>query len=60
MKTTDGGATWFRMTDPATSTSDLETCSFVDENNGYVFGASGNGYKTTDGGTSWALLPLLL
>ncbi len=37
-------------------TSDLETCSFVDENNGYVFGASGLGYKTTDGGTTWTPL----
>jgi photosystem II stability/assembly factor-like uncharacterized protein len=38
MKTTDGGASWFRMTDPVTSTSDAETCFFVDENTGYVFG----------------------
>jgi hypothetical protein len=58
MKTTDGGATWYRVTDPYTSTDDLETIFFVNENTGYVFGAPNEGYKTTDGGTTWSILTI--
>ncbi len=55
-KTTDGGASWIQVTQPIVSLSDLRTASFLDENNGYVFGEAGLGYKTTDGGTTWTAL----
>jgi len=55
-KTTDGGANWVLVTQPAVSTSDFRAASFLDVNNGYVFGETGLGYKTTDGGTTWTAL----
>jgi photosystem II stability/assembly factor-like uncharacterized protein len=55
-KTTNGGESWFQVTQPAVSTADLETIYFVDANTGYTFGATGLGYKTTDGGTTWSTL----
>ena len=55
LKTVDGGNTW-SLIDPGTSNALLDI-DFVDENTGWVLGASGSSgatiLKTSDGGATW-------
>jgi len=62
LKTTNGGATWLRITSP-TTTSVFSQVKFSNANTGYIVGGtlsnnSGTLLKTTDGGTSWSQIPL--
>ncbi len=58
LKTTDGGANWFQVTQPFVGTNDIYTIDFVTPDIGWAFvnyapPSGGSVYKTTDGGTSW-------
>lgn len=56
-KTTDGGATFFELTQPVTGTThDFNAIEFADANIGYAAGLSGKIIKTTDAGATWTLL----
>ena len=59
LRTTDGGATWERLTVPDADTLQFRDIHAIDERTAYVLSA-GPGplsriYKTTDGGRSWTL-----
>jgi len=52
--TTDGGETWFPVTDTeATGTDDLLTMTFVGPMRGWTGGTDGAILRTNDGGRSW-------
>lgn len=58
LKTTNGGTSWFPVTQPTGGTSDIYTIDFVDINTGWAFinfasVSGGSIFKTTNGGTSW-------
>jgi photosystem II stability/assembly factor-like uncharacterized protein len=58
LKTTDGGATWFQVTQPIAGTYNIYSMEFVNPDTGWVFVnyvtiTNGNIFKTTDGGNSW-------
>jgi photosystem II stability/assembly factor-like uncharacterized protein len=58
MKTTNGGTVWNQVTNPVAGSYSLYSMKFVNENTGWVFlnytiPATGNIYKTTDGGNTW-------
>lgn len=52
MKTLDSGRTWIRTTMP--STGKLADIEFIDSKRGWICGAMGRIWSTTDGGTSWS------
>jgi photosystem II stability/assembly factor-like uncharacterized protein len=58
VKTTNGGLSWFAVTQPHPTSYTLGSIEFVDTSTGWVFVnfavPSGGGiFKTTDGGTTW-------
>ena len=66
LKTTNGGASWTRVSNPATmfvasAGGFLDFVHFWDANTGVAVGDPTNGYfeiwRTTDGGTTWTRLP---
>ena len=60
MKTSDGGQTFSQIGAGNFSTSTLRSVQFLDANNGFVVGTSATKMaKTTDGGTTWTVDPLL-
>jgi len=68
LKTTDGGVTWSVSTltnifdaNQNTQTFNIRAIDFYDRDNGYVAGVGQGGviYKTSDGGATWQILPLL-
>ncbi len=56
LKTTDGGATWTNVQDPAYTESNLDLHFPVDASTGYVVGGLGRILKTVDGGANWTAL----
>jgi len=53
----DGGVTWTAQGVGATAVH-LWAIAFANASVGYIFGATGVGLKTTDGGLTWALMTL--
>jgi photosystem II stability/assembly factor-like uncharacterized protein len=58
LKTTNGGTSWFQVTQPYASTLNIFSMEFINPDTGWVFFnystiAGGNIFKTTDGGISW-------
>lgn len=53
LRTTNGGASWTRITIPASNT--LTSLHFADAQNGWVVGYDGTILRSTDGGVSWSL-----
>jgi len=54
LKTSDGGATWTKITTPNGGNSVL-AIYFISPSNGWATGAAGTIEHTTDGGTTWQL-----
>lgn len=53
LKTTNGGVNWNSIPFPDSTTIKLRSCSFVDENTGWIVGSEGKIYKTINGGSTW-------
>jgi photosystem II stability/assembly factor-like uncharacterized protein len=54
LKTTDGGNTWSTQSLGITVSGDLRDVFFINSSTGFIAGTYGV-YKTTNGGTTWAL-----
>jgi len=55
-KTVDGGLTWTQMTSPVTWKA-MSAVAFADANNGWIVGLNGLILQTTNGGSTWTLVP---
>lgn len=58
LKTTDGGVSWFQVTQPISGIYDIYTIDFVSPTTGWAFinyitVPGGSIFKTTDGGNTW-------
>jgi photosystem II stability/assembly factor-like uncharacterized protein len=51
--TDDGGQSWNKMNFPFANSVKMNGVYFVSSQTGWVFGANGKIYKTTDGGANW-------
>lgn len=57
LRTTNGGNTWSPVNTGAEPNKTFSSVRFLDQNAGFVFGASILG-RTLDGGASWTVIPL--